>query len=180
MFKLNDWIILENEDEFISKHSSNISMARLIRGIPIKIKRIDSDGNIRLFCTENGQNHDFSITRSEQSCFILHNDNNSSYGSFKVILTYIEDGKTIEEDGVTYVSMNHNSIEYKYNRKKLGFIKYKGEVQLKIDELKQITISTPENERVYHIENGVVVREHIMYDAERTFKRFKLGNQNAN
>lgn len=175
MFKVKNWIVLTNAANFISMHSSNRDLVNFIDNSPIQITRIDSDGTIRQLCTEDGREVDFTITRTEQQCFSLK-DKDTPYGSFKIIITYIEDGKTIEEEGVTFVSMDHNSIEYKYNRKKLGFIKYKGEVKLNIDDLKQITISTPENERVYHIENGVIVREHIMYDHERKFKRFKLGN----
>ncbi|AMM44070.1 hypothetical protein FDG95_gp472 [Pectobacterium phage vB_PcaM_CBB] len=175
MFKVGNWIVLTLEDAFNRCHAQNRDITNIIRDTPIKVLRLDSDGDIREWCTPSGVRHSMTITTREQLFFTLH-DSSSEYGSFKIILTYIEDGKTIEEEGVTFVSMDHNSIEYKYNRKKLGFIKYKGEVKLNIDELKQITISTPENERVYHIENGVIVREHIMYDHERKFKRFKLGN----
>lgn len=175
MFKLHSWIVLTDEERFISMHNSNRDLVSIIGDNPIKVTRVDSDGNIRAISFEDGHEIDFTITVTEQRFFCLR-DKSTTYGSFKIILTYIEDGKTIEEEGVTFVSMDHNSIEYKYNRKKLGFIKYKGEVKLNIDELKQITISTPENERVYHIENGVIVREHIMYDHERKFKHFKLGN----
>lgn len=175
MFKVNDWIILDNEELFNKIHGSNRDLSNTIRDIPVKVTRTDSDGDVRSIVTEYDKSIDFTITKHEQRCFRLH-EKSTAAGSFKVILTYIEDGKTIEEDGVTFVSMDHNSIEYKFNRKKLGFIKYKGEVKLKIDELKQITISTPDSERVYHIDKGVIVREHIMYDEERKFKRFKLGN----
>ncbi len=175
MFKVNDWIILEDKDTFASMHHSNRDILATLHNTRLQVVRIDNDGDIRSVRMESGKQLDFPITTREQQCFRLHSKS-TKHGSFKIILTYIEDGKTIEEEGVTFIDIDANTVEYKYNRKKLGFIKYCGEVKLKINELKQITISTPDNERVYHIDKGVIVREHIMYDEERKFKRFKLGD----
>lgn len=175
MFKLNDWIILEDESAFVRMHHQNAEIAKEIRGIPLKVVKVDAEGDIRQLQSKDGKLFGYGIYRREQrECFRAYEK--MEFGEFKIILTYIEDGKTIEEEGVTSITMTHETVEYKYNRKKLGFIKYKGEVKLKIDELKQITISTPLNERVYHIENGVIIREHIMYDVDRKFKYFKIGD----
>ena len=176
MFKVNDWIILVNEERFITMHSNNVDIIKKIRGLPLRIKRISSDGDVQSYVGKNGKEFDFGIFYTELvQCFEIYNENKNKHGNFKIILTYIEEGKTITEEGVNYIDVTSETVEYKYNRKKLGFLKYQGEVKLEITELKQITVSTPECERVFHIENGKIVREHIMYDNTRTFKAFKIG-----
>ena len=181
MFKENDYIKLHNAQNFVSKHSSNLTYVQRYGQRPVRIVSMDNDGVIRIVRHDDDEfSFEFTITRSEQSCFRLVSqsdmDDESEYGKFKIIITYNEDGKTIEEEGVTSISIDSTSVEYKFNRKRLGFIKYMGEVKLEIKDLKQITISSHLNEKVYHIQNGVIVREHIIYDDERKFKTFKIGN----
>lgn len=182
MLKVNDYIKLNNAQHFISLHSSNLTYVEQFGQRPVRIVRMDNDGTIRVVRSdEDDYNYDFTITANEfRRCFSVvspsENYDESGYGKFKIIITYIEDGKTIEEEGVTSIVIDESTVEYKFNRKKLGFIKYCGEVKLEIKDLKQITISSNTNEKVYHIQDGVIVREHIIYDDERKFKSFKLGN----
>lgn len=174
MFESGDWIILQDEVKFVGMHHANRDIANAIRGIPVRITTMDSDGDIRVMKDANGKEFKMGIHRNEQiHCFRKAEEPNK-YGKFKIIITYIEDGKTIEEEGVTYINIEPEAVLYRYNRKRLGFMKYNGEVQLQIKDLKQITISTPDYERVFHIENGIVIREHVMYDNDRKFKGFKV------
>lgn len=178
MFGKDDWIILVKESAFVEMHQQNGDIARRIRNKPLMIVDVTSDGSVRKLIDKNGNFYEVGLYARELTrCFEKTEDPNSTpkFGAFKIIITYVEDGKTIEEEGVTSIHITDSTVEYKYNRKKLGFLKYSGEVKLEIAELKQITISTPQNERVYHIQDGVIVREHIMYDEERKFKNFKIG-----
>ncbi|AFC21943.1 hypothetical protein GAP32_485 [Cronobacter phage vB_CsaM_GAP32] len=178
MFDVDDWIILVNESAFVEMHNQNGDIARRIRNKKLRIVESTSDGSVRKLVDKNGDYYEVGLYARELSrCFEKtdHPDSTPKFGAFKIIITYVENGETIEEEGVTNIHITDSTVEYKYNRKKLGFLKYSGEVKLEIADLKQITISTPQNERVYHIQNGVIVREHIMYDEERKFTNFKIG-----
>ncbi|AQW89027.1 hypothetical protein pEaSNUABM50_00526 [Erwinia phage pEa_SNUABM_50] len=179
-FKTGQWIVLKDPDNFSKAHGQNEEIARAINGEAIKITVMDRDGDVRRFVNADGNQFDMGLYRAELERFFEPFDKTEVFGKFKLIITYIENGKTLEEEGVTNIELTHDTVSYKYNRKKMGFLTYKGEVSLKIDELKQITVSTPASERVFHIENGVVIREHIMYDNNRKFKKFSLRSKGDN
>jgi hypothetical protein len=179
---IGDYIRLRDESLFCSMHSQNIEIASIIKNNKIMVSRINDSWDVRGFIC-NGKSYEYGIYHRELvTCFELCSDDNnnievdeSGYGSFKIIVTY-QDGNTIEEEGVTNITIKPTSVSYKFNRKKYGFIKYSGEVALELTDLKQITISIPSYERVFHIENGVIIREHLMYDTERKFKSFSVGS----
>lgn len=179
-WSIGDYIILKDKSLFVSLHSQNEDIAKVIKNDKALITNIDSEGDVREIKV-NGKLIKVGIyAREIVSCFDviprdnnIHNVDNSEYGSFKIIITYTN-GNTIEEEGITAISVKPKSVGYVYNRKKFGFMKYSGEVILELAELKQITVSTPASERVFHIENGIIIREHIMYDDNRTFKSFSI------
>jgi hypothetical protein len=177
---IGDYIILKDKNLFVSLHSQNEDIAKILKKYKALVTNIDSTGNVREIKV-NGKIESVGIYSSEiKTCFDviprdnnIHNINDTEYGSFKIIITYTN-GDTIEEEGITSISVKPKSVGYVYNRKKFGFMKYSGEVILELKELKQITVSTPASERVFHIENGIIIREHIMYDDNRTFKSFAI------
>lgn len=182
LVNVGDYIRLKDKALFCSLHSSNTEIAASIGNKKIQVSKINGSGDVQCVIL-NGKSTDCGIYNREIIlCFevIPRNEEHtetvdeSGYGSFKIIVTY-QDGNTIEEEGVTEITIKPKSVAYTYNRKKYGFIKYSGEVALELTELKQITISTPNAERVFHIEEGVVIREHIMYDVDRKFKSFRIG-----
>lgn len=180
-----DFVRLKDKALFCALHDKNIDISALIGNKKIMVSNVDEYGNIEeiiLF----GIPHKIGIGNREiRLCFEIiprsseDIDNieyvdDAGYGSFKIIITH-QDGNTIEEEGVTEIKIKPKSVSYIYNRKKYGFIKYSGEIALELTDLKQITISTPNSERVFHLENGIVIREHIIYDNERKFKSFRVG-----
>jgi len=182
--KVGDSIRLKDKELFRAMHTQNSDIAAIIRDKKLIVSKVDADGAVREFILDGKQQQVGIYHREILLCFEViprsSSDQNedsideSGYGAFKIIVTY-QDGNTIEEEGVTEITIKPKSVAYTYNRKKFGFIKYAGEVALELKDLKQITISTPKAERVFHIEEGVVIREHIMYDHERTFKSFRVG-----
>lgn len=179
--KVGDAIRLKDKELFCSLHTQNAEIASVIGNKKVLVSKVNSDGDIREIIVD-GVAREYGIyLREYVLCFeLFYRDNDiisvdeSGYGSFKIIVTY-QDGKTIEEEGVTEIDIKPKSVAYMYNRKKYGFLKYSGEVALELTDLKQITISTPNAERVFHIEEGVIIREHIMYDNERKFKSYRIG-----
>ncbi|UYE98929.1 hypothetical protein XbC2_534 [Xanthomonas phage XbC2] len=184
LVKIGDQIRLKDKNLFCALHTQNTDIAKVIRDKKLLVSKVDSDGAVREIILDGQQQQLGIYAREILLCFEViprsSEDANetsvdeSGYGSFKIIVTY-QDGKTIEEEGVTDITIKPKSVAYMYNRKKYGFIKYSGEVALELTDLKQITISTPNAERVFHIEEGVIIREHIMYDNERKFKSFRIG-----
>lgn len=173
MFKKNDWIILTDPNKFLSMDDRNSNVFEQFDAVPLQIIQMNSNGAVEKFKNKSGYVFQFTVTANElKNCFSTYTD----HGNFKIIITYIEEGKTIEEEGVYYINVTDKSFEYHFNRKRMGFLKYKGEVSVELDELKQITLSTPVHERVLHIEKGVIVREHIMYDNERKFTNIRYGD----
>ena len=175
--KVGDIIRLVDISTFSSLHSQNREIAETFKNSTGTVAKVDSHGDIRQVII-NGKLYGYGIYQSElMTCFEYVDDSSideSGYGSFKIIITY-QDGNTIEEEGVTGIDIKPSYVGYEYNRKKFGFLKYKGEVSLELKDLKQITISTPSSERVFHIEDGIVIREHVMYDKERKFKSYRIG-----
>lgn len=173
MFKKNDWIILTSPDRLMEMDRLNINLIEQFSETPLRIITMSSNGAATKFTTIQNKTFDFTITSDElKTCFSPYTE----FGDFKIIITYIEEGKTIEEEGIHYININNTSIEYRFNRKRMGFLKYKGEISLELKELKQITLSTPLHEKVLHIENGIIVREHVLYDTERKFTNIQYGN----
>lgn len=177
MFNVNDWIIIEDIQGFINEFESNRRLLENIGHQKIKILALNSNGGC-VTILANGLVKSVHITRTELVQYFKlvssEEPNTTQSTKFSIILTYIENDKTLSEEGVFDINLTHDTITYKYNRKKLGFLTYKGEVALKIDELKQITINSDDSSRVFHIENGIVVRQHVMYDGDRKFKSFNL------
>ncbi|SOK58772.1 hypothetical protein [Yersinia phage fHe-Yen9-04] len=179
MFKKGDWVELVDVEGFKNSHNQNKELIEAMKGFPIQLTNFTINGDVDQLKTYDGNTSLIGIYERELIRYFKLIKSHSEFGSFKLIITYIENGKTIEEEGVNYIQLSNEQVSYTFNRKKLGFITYKGEITLKIDDLKQITISTPQYERVFHIENGKVIREHIMYDNERTFNSFSLQGNNG-
>lgn len=192
MIQNGNFIKLYNKQAFIDNHQSNKAISLQLGDEVWRIMDFNSSSSIvnRLQHSETGEQIFVSISNTElvryfqiertMDCKWMQpnqrtsEEDNRKYGKFKIIVTYIEENTTIEEEGVTYIKIEENSVLYRYNRKRLGFMKYNGEVQLSTEELKQITISTPDYDRVLHIEKGIVIREHIMYNEEKKFKGLRV------
>jgi len=173
MFKKNDWIILTSPGRFVDMDRRNADVIEQFEDTPLRILTMGTNGAATKFTTKQNKTFEFTVTGDElKTCFSPYTE----FGDFKIIITYIEEGKTIEEEGIYYININSSSVEYRFNRKRMGFLKYKGEVSLELKELKQITLSTPLHEKVLHIENGVIVREHVLYDTDRKFTNIQYGN----
>lgn len=172
LVNVGDFIRLIDEEKFIQMHVVNSEILNVIGNSKRLVTKINSAGDIII----QGDTSTYRIYEEEiKLCFEVIPKNDVIHGTFKIILTY-QDGNTIEEEGVTSIEITSTSVSYTYNRKKLGFIKYSGEISLELKDLKQITFSTQKSEHVFHIEKGVVIREHIMYDNERKFKSFRVGD----
>lgn len=172
---------LTDPNGFITAHSANHNIYNFIK------KHSPIDYVVTVYMNSSGHFREWrcgnvtteaALTNTELSLYFTEISDASEFvpppqskivGEMKIILTY-NDGKTLEEEGVYFIDLTDAAVTYKYNRKKLGFLKYNGEVSLLINELKQITINSEESTTVLHIEEGIVQREHVMYDDERKFK----------
>ncbi len=185
-FSVGDWIYIRDMRGWLSSHTSNHAITNKFRGLPVKILDIRPTGEIKSVQLQNpSEKYDciisfkeselyFSKCRKDGSSLDTASTENSEV-NVKVVYTYIEDTQTFSEEDIFWLDVSSTSVKYKFSRKKLGFIKYSGEGEISFAELKQITIESTDNVNVLHIENGVVVREHVLYNNEKKFNGFTIG-----
>lgn len=161
-FKTGQFIVLSDPDNFIKEHLTNIYIKSAIDDEPIKITCMNLRGDVEQFVNCDGDVFDELISVHELEKYFQLVDKDETLGKLTVLLTHVDNSTTLEE-GVTKIDITKDTVSYQSEHNKNRFLTYKVVASLKIDTLQSIIISTNGNERVFDIENGVVVREHVMY-----------------